>query len=113
MKARNLKRGKGNKGKNPSLANKRNKRTTIDTTKADKISHGITDIEDTPDTSVWSRHIAEGHVPERISAVQGPIITQVKSANKRRNITKGTTRRRRLEDEEGRTPTKFCRPGRF
>lgn len=111
MKARNLKRVKGSKGKNPSQVNKRNKRTTIDTTKADKVSHGIMDIEDTPDTSVWSRHLAEGNVPGRISAVQGPIITQMQSANKRRNITKRTTKRRRLENNEGfQHPQNFVDP---
>lgn len=101
MKARNLNRVKGNKGKNHSLVNKRNKRTTIDTTKADKVSHGIIDIEDTPDASVWSRHLAEGNVTGKLSEVQGPIVTQKKSANKRRDITKKMTRRRGIEDEEG------------
>jgi hypothetical protein len=101
MKARNLNRLKGNKGKNHSLVNKRNKRTTIGTTKADKVSHGIIDIEDTPDASVWSRHLAEGNVTGKISEVQGPIVTQMQSANKRRNITKRMTRRKGIEDEEG------------
>jgi hypothetical protein len=101
MKARNIKRIKENKGKSPLTVNKRNKRTTIDTTKADKVSHGIMDIDDSPDTSVWSKELAEGNVTKNIPAVQGPIITEMHSTNKRGNVTKTATRRRRKEDEEG------------
>ena len=101
MKDRNLKRAKENRGKNNSTVSKRNKSTAMDTTKADKVSHGIMDIDDTPDTSVWSKELAEGNVAKKIPALQGPVMTQKHSANKRRNVTKTTTKRRRIEDEQG------------
>ena len=98
MIARDIKRIKENRGKNRSKVNNRNKRTIIDTTKADKISHGLMDIDDTPDTSVWSKDLAEGNVTKKIPAVQGPFITQMDQATKRRNVIKTTTRRRRQEN---------------
>lgn len=103
MKARNIKRITESKGRNHSTANKRNKRTTIDITKADKVSHGITDIDDTPDTSVWSKELAEGYLAKKIPAAHGPITTEIHSLNKRQNATKATTsrRRRRKENDEG------------
>ena len=101
MKLRNIKKKNENRGKHPSTVNKRNKRTIMDTTEADKVSHSIMDINDTPDTSVWSKELAEGNVAKRITALHGPIMVQTPSAKKRRKVTKTTTRRRRIEDEEG------------
>jgi hypothetical protein len=91
-KTRNKKTKRNTPKRNTSTynKNKRVKNIIIDTTKADKISRGIMDIDDTPDTAVWSNELAQGNVTKKMPAVRGPII-EIHSTNKRHNVNKTTT----------------------
>ena len=102
MKIRNkrIKRIK-NRMTSTSTAYERNKKTIKDTTKARIVSNGILDIDDTPDTAVWSKELGDGIVTKKIPAVQGPITTEIYSTNKRQNIAKTPRRRTGKDYEEG------------
>jgi len=93
MKTRNKKTKRNTRKRNTSKQNKdkRDKSIIMDITKADKISRGIMDIDDTPDTAVWSKGLAQGNVTKKMPTLHGQIIDM----NSTNEITTVRRRRRR------------------